>query len=152
MGDLLERIYDVPCQLKETDGGKCIFYGELNFISPLLQNFGNWQAKVVHLALDGELQSLPGQFPSVSLISDFCLDSSGRHLSLACFNAVQWNKDKSVSFESHHNWWIPVQVFKGSAVKIWAASIDEADQVLKVKSDANCILLLRLRVFTSSTI
>jgi hypothetical protein len=77
MGDAKEQIFDVLCRLKGTDSGKRYFYGDLNLYCPLLQNYGNWQIRALHLTLQGQVEDLDAH-SFLKLTTDFCSRRGGK--------------------------------------------------------------------------
>jgi hypothetical protein len=148
MGDAKEKLFDVLCRLKGTDSGKCYFYGDLNLHCPLLQNYGNWQIRALHLTLQGQIEDLNAH-SSLKLTTDFCLDEAGKHVTLAVFKASELKTDKCVTFDFAQSSWLPVKAFKGSTIKVCLCLLQNDFQPLRVTGDTENYLLLRLRVFTS---
>jgi hypothetical protein len=148
MGDAKEQIFDVLCRLKGTDSGKCYFYGDLNLYCPLLQNYGNWQIRALHLALQGQTEDLDTH-TSLKLTTDFVLDHTGKHVTLAVFKANELKTDKCATFDFAQSSWLPLKAFKGSEIKVGLCLLQNDFQPLRVTGNTENYLLLRLRVFTS---
>lgn len=148
MGADKEYQFDLVCRARKKDGDDCVYVGDLKDLHyPLLQNFGQWQVRLVHLSVKGDLTTASDQ-QVASFTTDFCLDAAGRHISLGVIKVNSLKESKFINFDYYISPWQNCQVFKGTVFKVNLKTLD-GPSFVQLGENSESLLLARLRVFTS---